>query len=83
MAEERNKNNTNCKRIMMREREREREIGKRMCPCIFTLAKSQEDDVAPRQKNGLIVLVEMGVFVLRRKKMEQWVGASSNYNKAP
>ena len=64
---------------MMRERERE----KRMCPCIFTLAKSQEDDVAPRQKNGLIVLVEMGVFVLRRKKMEQWVGTSSNCNKAP
>ena len=32
-------------------------------------------------KNGLIILVEIGVFVLKRKK-GQWAG-TSNYNKAP
>ena len=34
------------------------------------------------KKNGLTILVEIGVFVLRRKKMGQWVGIN-NYNKAP
>ena len=34
-----------------------------------------------QEKNGLIILVEMGGFVLRRKKMGQWAGTSS-YNKA-
>ena len=43
---------------------------------------NEEDDVALGKKNGLIILVEIGVFVLRRKKMEQWVGTRS-YNKAP
>ena len=35
-----------------------------------------------QEKNGLIILVEIGVFVLRRKKMGQWA-STSNYNKAP
>ena len=36
-----------------------------------------------KEKNGLIILVEIGVFVLRRKKMGQlWAGINS-YNKAP
>ena len=43
---------------------------------------NEEDDVALGKKNGLIILVEIGVFVLRRKKMGQWVGIN-NYNKAP
>ena len=43
---------------------------------------NKEDDVALGKKNGLIILVEIGVFVLRRKKMGQWAGTSS-YNKAP
>ena len=34
------------------------------------------------KKNGLIVLVEIGVFLLRREKMGQWAGTSS-YNKTP
>ena len=34
-----------------------------------------------QEKKGLIILVEMGGFVLRRKKMGQWAGTSS-YNKA-
>ena len=33
-----------------------------------------------QEKNGLIILVEIGVFVLRRKKMGQWAG-TSRYNK--
>ena len=49
---------------------------------MFTSIKSQEDDVAPGKKNGLIILVEIGVFVLRRKKMGQW-DSTSSYNKAP
>ena len=57
---------------------------RRKCTYIFTSLKSEEDDVAPasRTKNGLIVLVEIGVFVLRRNKMGQWA-STSNYNKAP
>ena len=34
-----------------------------------------------QEKNELIILVEMRVFVLRRKKMRQWAGTSS-YNEA-
>ena len=54
---------------------------KRKCTCIFTFLKSQKEDVA-QGKNGLINLVEIGVFVLRRQKTRQWAGTSS-YNKAP
>ena len=48
MAEERNKNNTNGKIIIIMIDERERE--RRKCTYIFTSLKSQEDDVAPGQK---------------------------------
>ena len=74
VAEERNKNNTNGKITMMNDKRE-----KRKCTYIFTSLKSQEDNVAP-EKNGLIILVEIGVFVLRRKKMGQWAGIS-RYNK--
>ena len=40
-----------------------------MHPCIFTSAKSQRYDAAPRQKKGINSCVEIRIFVLRRKKM--------------
>ena len=65
VAEERNKNNTNGKITMMiNKRERE----KKMHLHIHFFKKSRRC-CCTRKKNGLIVLVEIGVFVLGRKKM--------------
>ena len=77
VAEERNKNNTNGKITMMidkREREKKMHLH-------IHLFKESRRWCCITNKNGLIILVEIGVFVLKRKK-GQWAG-TSNYNKAP